>query len=123
MVGVSGQFDPAGAATVWRAIQDAVDQAVRSSVVVLDLSIAGVLDSLGLTALVDLQRRSRREKIELRVVAEPDRIVRRAPGSSVDDTVPVIHDSLESALADPPALRRDTPIPPPVSSPRTDGRG
>jgi anti-anti-sigma factor len=85
-------------------------------VVVLDLSEASFLDSLGITTLVNLHQRSRRQQVELRVVAEPGRVARRVLSLSGVDALLAIHDSLEDARTH----RRccnDITHPPPVSSP------
>lgn len=117
VVGISGELDAASAPMAWRKVQIAIERAARSSIVVLDLSGANFLDSLGITTLINLHQRSHRQQVELRVVAEPGRPIRRMLSLAGVDTLLTIHDSLEDARTAPPVRQRDSTRPPPVSSP------
>jgi anti-anti-sigma factor len=89
-----------------------VDRAARGSIVVIDLTAVGFLDSLGIATLLNLHQRSRRHHVELRVVTEPGRPARRVLTLSGMETLLSIHDSVQDATAAPSSLRPTTPPPP-----------
>jgi anti-anti-sigma factor len=121
VVGISGDLDPPDASRVWHNVVAAVDRATRSAVVVLDLTRTTFLDPLGLTTLVNLHQRSRRQEVELRVVAGPSQSIRRVLRLSGVDDLLSLHDSVEKATSAPAALCRTVPAPPAYTSPGDPG--